>query len=366
MNINQFKFVLRNAVVAALPLSTQVACTHEPAATVPPATNKPALPEKTTTRAPFSGCFGPDTREFGQKIVSGLAPSKNLSAEACIDLCKQQLSLRTRGVMGGSRLENIQVNNCTVQSTPNNMPQMNCSASYELVTRNYLRKSGCPIPGRMPNECNIAFVQPSNSQLLGNYFANMATMETAAITAFRYLAQELKAYAAPQVLIDLAEAAILEETEHAEMAGLLAAAYAGQTATLAIADFKLRSLYEIALENALEGCIHETFAAACGWWQAECAAHAIFRTVISHITEEETRHAALSWAIHAWVMPQLSTAQQAHIRQAQLEAITNLEASFQQETDLSLQHELGLPSPAETTQLFKHLRKDFWDIQLFG
>lgn len=365
MNIENFKFVLRNAVLAALPLS-QVACTTEPApAPTPPATIQPPAPEIVQPRT-MDECFGPEQRATGHQKLAGPFPNdRPNTAEACMDICKTLLSVQTRSP-GGNRLENVQISHCAVTTGVSQPMHFNCSVSYELVMPNYLRKSGCPVPGRMPEGCNIELAETQTAQALGNYFANMVAMETAAITAFDYLVRELTAYQAPQALIDLALAAIQEETEHAQMAGLLAQAYTTEPSPLALQDFQLRSLYEIALENAVEGCINETFAAACGWWQAERAEFASFRTVIAHISEEETRHAALSWAIHAWAMPQLTELQRAQIQQAQIEALTSLEASFQQEAHPSLQRELGLPNALEAAQLFKQLRADVWSQPLFG
>ena len=61
-------------------------------------------------------------------------------------------------------------------------------------------------------------------------------METAAITAFRYLVRELTAYQAPANLIQLAQAAVKEETRHAHMAGLLSQACDTVVPVVEVAD----------------------------------------------------------------------------------------------------------------------------------
>ncbi|MGB1257168.1 MAG: ferritin-like domain-containing protein, partial [Thiolinea sp.] len=195
---------------------------------------------------------------------------------------------------------------------------------------------------------------------IGEYLADMAAMETAAITAFDYLSRELEAYAAPVELIARARQAVAEETRHAEMAGLLSAAYDTTVPEVSVDEFSLRSLYEIALENAVEGCVNETFAAACGLWQSEHAALDVFRQVISHITDEEMGHAALSWDIHAWIMPQLTVAEQAQIRTAQAEAVEKLMIDFKQEGNPVLQQTFGLPTRAEAARLFVQLKDSVW------
>jgi hypothetical protein len=147
------------------------------------------------------------------------------------------------------------------------------------------------------------------------------------------------------------------------MAGLLSAAYeTGVQAVQAVQvdDFVLRPLYDIALDNAVEGCVNETFAAACGLWQGEHAQLDTFRRVIAHISDEETEHAALSWDIHAWVMPLLSAAEQAQIRAAQAAAVEHLVADFRQEGDPLLQQAFGLPTRQQAARLFAQLKTSVW------
>jgi hypothetical protein len=218
------------------------------------------------------------------------------------------------------------------------------------------------MPGRMPAGLHIHDYETSSA--LGNYFAQMTAMESAAVTAFRYLVRELEAYQAPAELIRLARAAIGEEINHAKLAGMLAKAYAAPIPRIEVEDFQLRSLYEIALENAIEGCVNETFAAACGMWQQERAEHETFRAVIGCVTEEECRHAALSWAIHDWAMPQLTLAEQAYIRQAQTEAVDILAHNFLQEEHPVVRRAVGLPETADAARLFQQLRTDLWNPRI--
>ncbi|PID99823.1 MAG: hypothetical protein CSA79_06325 [Thiothrix nivea] len=144
---------------------------------------------------------------------------------------------------------------------------ISCKVDYTAIHSPYTCPR--PVPGRLPQGLHLPVADHStgSNNAIGAYLADMAAMETAAITAFHYLSRELAAYGAPADLVARAQAAVTEETRHAEMAGLLSAAYDAEVQEVRVDDFVLRPLYEIALENAVEGCENETFAAACGLGQ---------------------------------------------------------------------------------------------------
>jgi hypothetical protein len=57
-----------------------------------------------------------------------------------------------------------------------------------------------------------------------------------------------------------------------------------------------RSLEELAVENAVEGCVRETYGALTAIWQARTAKDPSVAAAVRRIARDETRHAALSWA----------------------------------------------------------------------
>jgi hypothetical protein len=75
----------------------------------------------------------------------------------------------------------------------------------------------------------------------------------------------------------------------------------------------LRSLEEVALENALEGCIRETYGAWIAWRQSREADDLEYRATMRRISADELRHAQLAWDIHAWAMKQLPALERNHI-----------------------------------------------------
>lgn len=368
MKQQQFQTMLRSAVIAAIPLATQLGCASTEAKT-DSGDATPKMEQNDPCRT-----TGKVTRKSAQERYSYQTSLMDQppSAEACLALCKQAF---TRGRIGGTsdlfKLESLTVSNCATENRPytnvvpgGQMPRpstlVSCDVDYTALHSPYT----CPRPvaGRIPKGMHISADAQADTapNTLGEYLADMAAMETAAITAFRYLSRELEAYGAPAELIARARLAVAEEIRHAEIAGLLSAAYDVDVPKVSVDDFVLRSLYEIALENAVEGCVNETFAAACGLWQSEHAQLDVFREVIAHISAEETGHASLSWDIHAWVMPQLTEAQQTQIIAAQTEAVAKLMADFKQEGNLVLQRAFGLPTRDEATRLFGQLKETVW------
>lgn len=356
MKRDQLRHILRNAVLLVLPATTQIGCVSEPVIVDPP---KPTDP----CRAP--AVRSPAHATVHERIYTN-GSNTTLSAAECIKLCQQlvkkQYSYEWSTLVG---IENFKVTQCTTQFDPKTYDTtLQCSADFTEVNAAYTGAPGCynpprPVVGRMPVGLYIHPHVAANQ--LGDYFADMAAMETAAITAFRYLVLELTAYQAPTTLIRLAQAAIEEETRHAQMAGLLSQACGTAVPMVEVPDFQLRTLFEIALENAVEGCVNETFAAACGLWQHQQAGFEVFRQVIGHIAEEEVGHAALSWAIHEWAMPQLTPEQQDYIRQAQREAVDTLAQKFLREETPLVRYAVGLPQQADAANLFQQLRSQLWD-----
>lgn len=378
MSQRQFNRILRNAVLAALPL-TAVGCVATEAKPVPE--NKPAPETKPVPESVKKDpCrMGKITKKSAKESFSSQMKLQEgtLTAEQCIAVCKTQFE-KTR--IGGTQdlvaLESFKGSDCKTVNRPfstsyfgrgldNKTPStlVSCEVEYTAIHSPYT----CPKPvaGRLPNGVQLKngeVATQSSVNILGQYLAGMAAMETAAITAFEYLTRELEAYDAPEALIACAREAVVEETRHAEMTGLLSASYGAEVSEVQVDDFCLRSLYEIALENAVEGCVNETFAAACGLWQSESAELEVFRQVIAHITEEEMGHAKLSWDIHQWVMPQLSEREQEQIRVAQIEAIEHLVVDFKQESNPELQKAFGLPTRDDAARLFTQLKESVWEV----
>ena len=116
-----------------------------------------------------------------------------------------------------------------------------------------------------------------------------------------------------------------------------------------------RSLLAMALDNAVEGCVRETYGALCAHYQASTANDTDVRSAWQRIAEEETAHALLSRDLDAWLLPQLSHAEREQVEAARRDAIDELYREVQAEPDTAVRELAGMPSAAHATQLINGL-----------
>ena len=84
-------------------------------------------------------------------------------------------------------------------------------------------------------------------------------------------------------------------------------------------------LFTVALHNATEGCIFETWAALEAGLKAQHASTEELKEIYASIANDEVRHAQLAWDLHSWLMEQLSLEQRQQIYKAQRAAIAKLQ-----------------------------------------
>jgi rubrerythrin len=197
-----------------------------------------------------------------------------------------------------------------------------------------------------------------------DYLARAAELEAASVDAFRILAAELRACRAPQKLVRAAERAAKDETRHARIVGRLAArsgARSERPRGVQATSRKPRPLLAISIENAIEGCVRETYGVALALWQAQHAEDRVVRGAMKSIAADEARHADLAWQIDAWAMTQLDDHGRAAVRDARKSAVKELEATLGV-ADLAapLHAELGLPAPSRARVIFGALRETVW------
>lgn len=195
---------------------------------------------------------------------------------------------------------------------------------------------------------------------LGEHLAACAHLEAASVHAFVRLADELCGHGAPRELVERALSAAEDETRHARVVSALARYHHGELTTPEVKPLAARALEEIARENAVEGCVRETFGALVGAHQAARAADPYLRDALITIAVDEARHAALSHDVDAWLMSRLSEAAQRRVRQAQRRAIDELFVASAHEPEPLLQHAAGLPSAQISQQLLRELARELW------
>lgn len=152
--------------------------------------------------------------------------------------------------------------------------------------------------------------------------AELAHLEAASVASFTRIADELAGFGAPAALIERARAAARDEARHARMVGTLA----GCEPEVELAATATRDAFAFALDNAVEGCVHESFAAIVCAYQAIAAEDPAVAAVMSEIAGDEARHGELAWDIARWLEPRLPAAQQHAIAEARRTALTSLDA----------------------------------------
>jgi hypothetical protein len=215
----------------------------------------------------------------------------------------------------------------------------------------------CPPPGVAIGRRPQGVVAPeyAETQSLGAFFARVAHLEAASIHAFVRLSRELAAHGAGQSLVRRARAAARDEVRHARQMSRLARRYGAQVPRVELEPLRGRSVFELALENEVEGCVRETFGAVVALWQAEHAATAELRELFAGIARDETEHAELAWQLRAWLYEQLSPRERDELAAAQRTAFAGLQAELGVEPPPAWRSVAGLPSAATAQHLLKLL-----------
>jgi rubrerythrin len=189
---------------------------------------------------------------------------------------------------------------------------------------------------------------------VGEWFAHAAFLEATAVDAFRILAGDLRQHGAPPSLRRAARRAVTDETRHARAMRGLAARFGVRGKVPPIAPSSgPRSLVAVATENAVEGCVCETFGAALVAWQARHARDRSVRRAMRTIARDELRHAELAWAIAAWMDEKLTRSERAAVRAARNRAIADLERSL---GTMRGNEQLGLPDTRSAEPMLASLR----------
>jgi len=140
----------------------------------------------------------------------------------------------------------------------------------------------------------------------------------------------------------------------------LARRFGAEAPTVWVASPRRRSLAALARENAVEGCVRETFGAMVATWQATHAADPDVRKCMVAIAADETRHAALAWAIAGWAHPRLNAHERARVVRARRVAARTLKREAAAEPPCSVSRTAGLPSARETRAIVDALTEEVW------
>ncbi len=188
----------------------------------------------------------------------------------------------------------------------------------------------------------------------GSWISRMAQLETAAVQAFAQLADELDVHGL-HAHAQHARVAALDEVRHARAVTGLALRFGHCPAPLTLSGTpEPRSLEELALDNASEGCGRELYGAAVNQWQATHATEPAVRQVMGKIAAEERQHAQWSFALASTLEHRLPLAQRRRAREAQARTLARLGG---EDVPRAVREPLGLMDAEEGARTAQRLLK---------
>lgn len=188
---------------------------------------------------------------------------------------------------------------------------------------------------------------------LGRHCAELAYLEASSVPAFRQLAATLAAHGAPADLVGRCQAAAEDEVRHATWMTALAARHGAAVPAPQVADGPV-DLASLALHNAVEGCVHETWGALVAAHKARAAQDPELRAIYARIAVDEAEHAQLAWDLHAWLLDQLDPSERAAVHHAQAGALARLPALAAAQATAPATA-LGQPEPSQAHALAEAL-----------
>jgi hypothetical protein len=277
--------------------------------------------------------------DFLVSLPCGLPPVQlatsgcHLEVVTCAALCGQQANYnRTCTVVECTSLD--------ASAYPDGGPGIPDSGSLTLDCQTGVCAANSS--GRRP--AGLCEARPaSSSSAVGDHLAAQAWLEAASVHAFRCLGDELAGMGAPRALVRAARRSARDEVRHARAMTRHAQRYGAHPARVCVARTKgRRPLEAFAIENAVEGCVRESFGALLARHQAQHAPDPQLARTMKPIAADETRHAALAWAIARWVEPRLTSAERARVRNAVDGALDGLRRELANASP-ALASALGLP-----------------------
>lgn len=193
------------------------------------------------------------------------------------------------------------------------------------------------------------------STALGSWLAQAAHLEATAISAFHELAGELALHGAPPKLSREARRAANDEVRHAASVARLAVRYGALPAPVERSPFAARSLRDLALDNAIEGCAREAYGALSALHQANAAVDPEVGRTFLAIARDEARHALLAFTMHDWLTDRLRPRDRREVEDARHEALEELAQQLAQNPEPELRTFLGVPNAERSVAMVRAL-----------
>src|SRR6185312_2291637 len=196
------------------------------------------------------------------------------------------------------------------------------------------------------------------------FFVRSAALEAASVHAFRRLADELRRHGAPDELAQRAGASAAQEVVHARIVGEMARRYGATPVAVRLPEAGERTLLELAIDNAIEGCVRETFGAAVAQWQAATARDKRVRRAMRRIARDEADHARLAWDLRAWMATRLTIDERTLVLAETQRAVARLDAVVVSSSPpRALVDEVGLPTAAQAASIVANGRRTVWNAK---
>lgn len=287
----------------------------------------------------FAGCECPtDDRLFllrdPDAETLALIDACRRSQTQCLPLCQSLIVKHPSG-----RPEGIQ--HCELHETREGYVQVHVGLHQH-----------CP-GGRRPE--GVAFACAAGPAVAAA-LAGLAQLEAASVPAFDRLAAELAAHDAPAALAAASRSAVHEERRHAALVAALARRAGMNPGVPTVPTPADRTLEALAIDNAVEGCVRETWGALVATRQAITASDPLLRHAFAVIARDEASHAALSMALDAWVGDRLPAPAQRRVRDARRAAWRELAGEAATlELPAEARATLGLADPTTSRRLMATL-----------
>jgi tRNA isopentenyl-2-thiomethyl-A-37 hydroxylase MiaE len=207
------------------------------------------------------------------------------------------------------------------------------------------------VGGRRPAGLFVA-ARAREEDAIAGWLATTAHLEAASVPAFVELASELRLHGAPRPLVRAAMRAADDERRHALIVGRLAMLHGAEVAEVVRTPTEPRDLVALLLDDVVEGCVREAYAALVAAHQAENAPAGVAR-IYAGIAADEARHALLSFAVADWASARVPVSVRRRADESRREAAEALASEVVHEPGpLAV---LGLPEASRAVELASRL-----------
>lgn len=312
--------------------------------------------------------------EQGAAVLQQISLNRNLPPSLCADLCSSiprargqgscYVEPRTPTIACGNPEHTVLFTGTERFGAPltTEVCQRHCGPEIGSCSWGVPKEAVCQYmvstpmaAGRRPRGLLVS--PPAASPSAAEWLARSASLESAAVLAFTELSDELRRMGAPLRLREGCLLAAEEEVLHARLMSELARDAGSTPVAPVVRPGPSRSVLQLAVENAIEGCVRETFGALEALWQSRTASDPAVRAVMTHIAEDEARHAQLAFALDAWLGARLTPSQRRMVRGAARTALGSIQREL---LAPSPEPALGLLRGAAACELFQSALSSLW------